>query len=200
MSKGQETREKILDEALVLFNTQGYQNTSFKDLTERTGVQKGGIYNHFSNKEQLTLDVFDRAIAKMRARSRQILQNQHHTIDRIKGVVAVFQSFQEDPIIEGGCIIMNTTVEADDTHPALLERSREAMEEWRGYIIRCAEKGIDRAEIQSHVNPEALASVVLGSLEGGVLMSRIYDDNTHFTHMVNYLNSYLDGLRMENNA
>ncbi len=195
MGKGAETRTKILDEALYLFNTQGYHNTSYKDLTARTHVQKGGIYNHFANKEALALEAFDYAKEKMRERSQEILQGQQHTIDRIKGVVAVFQSYQEDPVIEGGCIIMNTAVEADDTHPELLKQSREAMEEWRSYIIRCVDKGRSRGEIQTQVDGEALASFVLSGIEGSVLMSRLYSDNTHLENMVEYLYSYLDSLR-----
>jgi TetR/AcrR family transcriptional repressor of nem operon len=197
MGKGEETRQKILEEATHLFNTKGYQNTSFRDLTLRTGVQKGGIYNHFANKEQLALESFELAMEKIRERARQILQGQPHTLDRIKGVVKVFQSLIETPVVEGGCPILNASVEADDTDPLLLSRSRAAMDEIREYIIRSVTKGQARSEIQPHVNPQTLATVVLSALEGAIMMSKLYDDLTYMTEVADYMNAYLDSLRME---
>ena len=57
-----ESKAKILDAALKLFGTQGYQNTSISEIMKLAGVSKGLMYHYFSNKEelikQLLLDVF----------------------------------------------------------------------------------------------------------------------------------------------
>ena len=47
MSKGEETRERIVAQAAVLFNQRGVEGTSISDLMEATGLEKGGIYRHF---------------------------------------------------------------------------------------------------------------------------------------------------------
>lgn len=52
MSKAQETREKILREAAALFNQYGYSGSSMSDIMRVTGLQKGGIYNHFKSKDE----------------------------------------------------------------------------------------------------------------------------------------------------
>jgi TetR/AcrR family transcriptional regulator, transcriptional repressor for nem operon len=196
MSKGQDTKKMILEEAIHLFNTTGYQNTSFKDITMRTGIKKGGIYNHFANKEQLALEAFDLATDKIRQRSQEMLQGQKHTLERIKRVVAIFQSMIDDPPLDGGCPILNASVEADDTNPLLLDRARSAMDEWREYIICNVEKGQARAEIKHDVNPQALATIVLSSIEGAIMMSKLYDDNNHLHETANHLNQYLEDLRL----
>jgi len=61
MSKGEQTREMILAQAAQLFSRQGFFGSSLSDIMQETGLEKGGIYNHFSSKEQLALEAFDYA-------------------------------------------------------------------------------------------------------------------------------------------
>ena len=45
-----------------MFNRQGYVGASMRDLVDATGLEKGGIYNHFGSKEQLALEAYDYAM------------------------------------------------------------------------------------------------------------------------------------------
>ena len=51
-TKGQQTRQAIVEKAAPLFNKKGFEGTSLSDLMQATGLQKGGIYRHFSGKEE----------------------------------------------------------------------------------------------------------------------------------------------------
>jgi AcrR family transcriptional regulator len=53
--RGEETRERILDVALELFNEQGYEGTSLREIAERLGVTKAALYYHFKSKEEILL-------------------------------------------------------------------------------------------------------------------------------------------------
>ena len=46
-----------------MFNRQGYVGASMRDLIDATGLEKGGIYNHFGSKEQLALEAYDYAMS-----------------------------------------------------------------------------------------------------------------------------------------
>ena len=61
LSKGEQTRQAILSSAYDLIIRQGYAATSMRQIAEKAGLALGGIYNHFSSKE----DVF-RAIIEER--------------------------------------------------------------------------------------------------------------------------------------
>ncbi len=52
------TRQKILDAAHSLFLEQGYHATSMRQIGGRAGVTMGGIYNHFSSKEEIWVAIF----------------------------------------------------------------------------------------------------------------------------------------------
>ena len=64
MGKGQITKEAILEKAAAIFNKHGYAGSSLSELMRETGLQKGGIYNHFRSKEEIMLQAFDYSIKK----------------------------------------------------------------------------------------------------------------------------------------
>jgi AcrR family transcriptional regulator len=50
-------RQEILDVALELFNEQGYEKTSLREIAERLGVTKAALYYHFERKEDILLEL-----------------------------------------------------------------------------------------------------------------------------------------------
>ncbi len=53
LSKGERTRQLILDAAYALFLEQGYSATAMRQIAERAGIAVGGIYNHFASKDEI---------------------------------------------------------------------------------------------------------------------------------------------------
>jgi AcrR family transcriptional regulator len=51
------TRDRILDVALELFNEQGYDKTSLREIADRLGVTKAALYYHFERKEDMLLEL-----------------------------------------------------------------------------------------------------------------------------------------------
>ncbi len=56
--KGELTRSSILQAAYDLFIAQGYHGTSMRQIARKAGLALGGIYNHFSSKEDIFTTVF----------------------------------------------------------------------------------------------------------------------------------------------
>jgi AcrR family transcriptional regulator len=52
-----DTRERILDVALELFNEQGYDRTSLREIADHLGVTKAALYYHFERKEDILLEL-----------------------------------------------------------------------------------------------------------------------------------------------
>jgi len=53
ISKGERTRQVIMEAAYDLFLEHGYAATSMRQIANRAGLALGGIYNHFLNKEAI---------------------------------------------------------------------------------------------------------------------------------------------------
>jgi AcrR family transcriptional regulator len=182
----------ILEQAAQLFSRQGYFGSSMSDLVKETGLEKGGIYNHFSSKENLALEAFDYAFELIWQRTKLALEGKVSAADRLLGIVSVFQGLVEDPPLVGGCPVLNTAIEADDAQPALRNRARIAMDVWRDLIRRTVNKGKEKYEIRPEVDAEALASVLIATLEGAVMLSKLYRDTVHMQRAVDYLTHYIE--------
>jgi hypothetical protein len=109
-------------------------------------------------------------------------------------MVDVFCSLFDDPLLEGGCPILNTAVEADDAHPALRERAQQAMTDWHRLIGRTVKDGLERGELRPEADPRALATLVTATMEGALMLSKLYGDPAHVHRAAEYLGGYLRSL------
>lgn len=192
MRNGGKTRENIVREAAGLFNRQGFAGASMSDVMAATGLQKGGIYRHFESKEALALEAFDYAVGVMGTRFAEALAGRTHAIDRLRAVIGVFAEIPERPPVPGGCPMMNAMIEADDAHPALRDRAVRAMDGLRRLIVRTVDEGIARGEVRPGTDGDALATVLVATLEGAVALSRAYDDPVHLRRAAEHLERHLE--------
>ncbi len=192
MGKGDRTREKIIEQAAELFNCQGYFGASMSDIMRVTGLNKGGIYNHFESKEKLAVESFDYAIDLVGRRMSLVIENATNAADKLLAIISVIGNLGEDKPLPGGCPLLNTAVESDDAHPVLRERARLAMTRWRNRIRRITNEGIKAGEINSSVDGDVLATILIATLEGAVMMSKLYDNPVHMRRAVGHLKQYIE--------
>ena len=95
MKKGKLTREMILEKAAGLFNSRGYFGASISDVMEATGLEKGGIYNHFGSKDELALAAFDHVVAINSAKVLDAVKQQNGAVDKL---IAIVDSFHNSSI------------------------------------------------------------------------------------------------------
>ena len=104
------------------------------DLMAATGLEKGGIYRHFSSKEELAAEAFDYAWKSAFETRMHDLEQVPNSIDKLKLFIANF--IERRPAVLGGCPVLNTAMEADDGNLLLRDRVRAAWREWRHILLR----------------------------------------------------------------
>jgi TetR/AcrR family transcriptional repressor of nem operon len=197
MAKGEQTRQRIIAEAVAIFNTHGYAGTSMADLLQATGLEKGGIYNHFSSKEALAVASFEHAIEQIGLRLLAAIEPQHHAVAQLLAIAGVFEQYVEDPPVPGGCPVVNTAIEADDGNPVLRAHAQKAMTDWHRLIGKIIKGGVARGELRSDTNPYEVASIMTSLLEGAQILSRLYGDPSHLKRAVAHLADYLQRFTSE---
>ena len=108
-------REKIVDAALSLFNTRGYNGSGVTDIVLSAGVPKGSFYNHFASKEALGLETIARY---WRDYDIEVLKDQSRP--PLKRLQAHFQLIADRFIESGfsrGCLLGNFGAEMADANP-----------------------------------------------------------------------------------
>ena len=191
MPKGQKTRQRIVAEAASLFNQHGFEGSSMSELMEATGLEKGGIYRHFSSKEELAAEAFDYAWkATLDTRMRD-LDRVPNSIDKLKQFVANFVDRPRAPV-PGGCPLLNTAIDADDGNPVLRDRALKGLHDWRDRLRAIISTGIKRREIRRDVDSKKLATLIISSLEGALMIARLEHDRESLVAARSHLESYLE--------
>ncbi len=194
MTKGERTRQLIVERAMPLFNTRGYFGASLNDLIRETGLEKGGIYNHFGSKEEIAIAAFDHAAGLVVALFEEALAGQERATDRLAAIIGVYANLADGSLLPGGCPIVNTAVEADDTNPALRDRARGAMSDCLRLIGSTVKEGIRRGELRLETDPRTVATVVAATLEGAIVLTRLYDNPEYMRRATEHLLAYLAAL------
>lgn len=198
---GSRTRERIVGRVVGVFNRKGYWGASLADLLDATGLEKGGLYHHFGSKEDLALEAFDHAVDALRRRIRASLRGAREAVPRLQRLADVWVAWTERPPFPGGCPLLNTAVEADDTHPALRARARAAMSELRDdTVARVLRRGIERGELRSDLDVEAEADLFVAAIEGGIMLTRLHRDRARMRRVAAMLHAHAESLRSEQGA
>ena len=190
MTKGEQTRKRIVEAAAPIFNKHGYEGSSLNDLMEATGLKKGGIYRHFSSKEELAAEAFDYTWeAAWNARLSHV-DEKGNGIDKLKQLIANFVDHRSP--VAGGCPILNTAIDADDGNPVLRAHVAKALRSWLSRLENIVEQAQERGETRAGIDPKRVATLIVALLEGALMMSRLQRNDEALRQVQSHLNRYLD--------
>jgi TetR/AcrR family transcriptional repressor of nem operon len=189
LTKGENTRQQIVAAAAPIFNQRGYEGSTLSELMTATGLKKGGIYRHFTSKEELAAEAFD--YTWQAAREIRLAGLEEKTgVAWLKGFIANFVE-RRSPVA-GGCPILNTAVDADDGNLMLRTRVTKALRSWRARLQSVVIKAAERGEIQADVDAKDVATLIVAMLEGALMMSRVEKSYDSLGRVQQHLNRYLD--------
>jgi len=190
MTKGEQTRRKIVEAAAPIFNQRGFEGSSLNDLMEATGLKKGGIYRHFSSKEELAAEAFDYTWeAAWNARLLHV-EEKTNGIEKLKQLIANFVDYRSP--VAGGCPILNTAIDADDGNSVLRARVAKALRSWLSRLETIVKQAHGRGETRPDVDPKAVAMLIVASLEGALMMSRLQRNDQALRGVQTHLNRHLE--------
>lgn len=187
MRDAEVTIEKILEKSGILFNTQGYKATSISDITELTGLTKGAIYRHFENKNDLEKKALYHLSSSLDEKMRVVIKGQTTAGRKLRAIFNFFNSYISDPPIEGGCPLLNAAVEADDTNPVLRSGALKILNNLRDSILIILHNGIKHGQLKSGIDRESFATIVIASLEGAIMMSKLRGNDDDLRRVIRHL-------------
>lgn len=194
MSKAERTRQYIIEKTAPIFNTKGYAGTSLHDMTEATGLTKGSIYGNFENKDEVAVAAF-RHNAKLLWSHIQAEVNQNTSYkEKLLAYPKVYKKLFSQPLIIGGCPLVNTATEADDTHPLLRKEVSQAMEGWKKELVNLIEKGIQAGEFKEINDPEQEALTIIATIEGAITITKLTGKSGYLKKMMDALQKQIQAL------
>lgn len=194
MSKAEKTRQFIVEKTAPIFNTKGFAGTSLSDMTEATGLTKGSIYGNFANKDEVALASFDYNLRKLRGYIQHEEDKAVTIKDKLKVRTKVFKEEQLSAYPIGGCPLLNTATEADDTHPDLKKRVVDALESWKERTMEMIEQGIKNKEIAAGTNVEQVTLTLMSMIQGSIMISRTTGKKHYGKSVMEVAQQYIDSL------
>lgn len=193
MSKGTETRNRIIAKAAPIFNRKGFEGCSMQDIVEAVGLEKGSLYGHFPTKEALAVAAFERAWSETSAERLARMEATENAVRKLKIHV---DNFVLNPSFPGGCPLLNTVTDADDGNPALRRAAREAFRGWRSLLEEIVEEGQFRGEIRKDIRSKEVAALIISLLEGAAALGRVDKKSEFLEKAAQHIVSYLDSIAL----
>lgn len=182
-----ETKSRILQKSGVLFNTQGYKATSISDITSATGYTKGAIYRHFKSKASLEKETLVHLSSLMLEELRTRIRFESTAGNKLRAVFRYFESYIKKPVVKGGCPLMNAAIEADDANPKLRKEAVKILDILHDSVTTILKNGIRYKQIKPETDLEYYATLIIASLEGAIMMSKLRGDNQDIKRVVKHL-------------
>jgi AcrR family transcriptional regulator len=156
VSKGQETRTAILDEAVGIASQIGFNGLTIGQLAERTGMSKSGLFAHFKSKEALQLETLERG------RERFVDLVIRPTLAAPRGLPRVRALMDnwlvwETEALRGGCIFVTGSIEYDDQPGPMRDALVRNQRDWSEFIESVARSAIAEGDFAADLDTEQFA-------------------------------------------
>ncbi len=194
MSKAERTREFIIKKTAPIFNTKGFAGTSLSDMTEATGLTKGSIYGNFTDKDEVALAAFEHNTTTVSTTIRAEMAKRASFRDKLLVYSEIYGNFAKYTFCEGGCPVLNTIIDADDTHPKLKAKAVEALLRWKDRLTSVIEEGVKAGEFKADTNAEDTAVTMIALLEGAIFFTKATGKVSHRRAIVNSLETIIKAL------
>lgn len=191
MRQPETTKATILKQSGLLFNTQGYKATSLSDITDATQLTKGAIYRHFKSKVHLEKEALLFLSQTMFEHMRNRIKSAKTAPEKLRGLFGFFETYISNPPIKGGCPLLNVSTEADDAHPALRKQAVVVLDLLRNSIVTLLDNGIRYGQLKPGINKEQYATIIIATLEGAIMMSKLRGTNTDIRTATRHLENLI---------
>ncbi len=180
-TRGESTRERILDAAKKLVMSQGFAGTSIDQVLKEAGVTKGAFFHHFKGKADLARELVKRyAVNDLKMFQDFDTQSQALSDDPLEQVIVFLKLFEayisnsEDPA--PGCMYAVYTYESRQFDPDVLDFVSDTVRQWTSIYVRKFQEVFDTYEPALPVTPRQLAEMIVSVIEGGLVLQRAHGD------------------------
>jgi len=187
------TRTRLVETARMLFLKKGYEGTSVAEILREAGVNSGSLYYFFKTKEDLLLAVLDWYVDNLHPEV--IDPAAARTTDPVERVFAVLDGYRNYLTITAcrqGCPIGNLALEMSEKSEAVRAKIALNFENWRKAVRQFL---LDAGDgLPADIDPDSLATFILGVMEGGVMLARTHRSLAPFEASVAMLRDYIERL------
>ncbi|MEX0684283.1 MAG: TetR family transcriptional regulator [Dehalococcoidia bacterium] len=178
----EETRQKLLDAALIVFAAHGFERATVDEIVREAGFSKGAFYVHFESKEDLFWEMLRERIAAQQDSLRQSLEpglgveeNQRRILD------ALFDTRRREPL--SPAVYYEFTAHAM-RNDKVRERLADFYASWHEFVTETLTMGRAAGVIRDDVDISLQASALMATFEGAMIQSQLAPEHLRLSTRV----------------
>ena len=197
-TKGDLTRQNIINKSMQLFALKGYFHTSIADIVQATGLTKGGVYGHFRNKEEIWYAVYEEC---GRVWKGVIFDGVREIRDPLARIAKVIENSLKDylggGVFEGGCFLLNSLVDLAGQAPDMSNHVLKGFQGFRNLIRQWLEEAQQQGLLKEGLNLPEIANFLVIAVNGASPLYAASKDPAMWRQTLEQLQYYLQTLRKE---
>ncbi len=168
-------QDLVLEQAMEVFWSKGYEGTSISDLTQATGLGRGSLYGTFGGKEQLFLSVLDRYADQFQA---AIVEQLNHPdpYQALEGMFEVMIERMSNPKYPRGCLNTNTCIGMSGKSEMIERKIAERLGGLESAIYQVLRKAQAQQKLPTEQDLRALARFLVAVSQGMAVLNKTFAD------------------------
>ena len=197
VSKGEVTKNKLMDIAERLILNNGFAAMSIDEVIREAGITKGGFFYHFESKHALAYALMQRyrdveafVFSDLFRRSEELTSD---PLQQMLVFVKLFAEMMAD--MEGlhpGCLVASITYDSYQVNEQVKNITADIVMDWRNLF----REKIDRINLEytpnADVSSDDLADMLSTIIEGGIVVSRALNDPSILEKQLLEYRSYIE--------
>ena len=174
--RGRASRQRIVQRAAELFAERGIAGTSVDEVLAAAGAGKGRFYHYFRGRGGLTAAVVGHRCAQVVAGLTGALGGVSSLAGLEQALAGLIAGFEQ--MGTPGCPIGTLATEVAGRNEDARRQAAAGFDAWEKRLAGALERIRQRGELRADAEPAVLATGLLASLEGGMVLSQVRQDMT----------------------
>ena len=195
VTKGQRTRNSILEVAAALATEEGLDPLSIGRLADATGMSKSGLFAHFGSKEELQLATVDHAAALFVAEVIDPARSAPKGLARIWALCDHMIGYSERQVFPGGCFFAAASFEFNNRPGPVRDRIESMIRSWLSYLEHAVEQAQEAGELDPKVSAREIAFQLDAFAQASNAQYQLFRDPQVFDDARRAIQERLESLR-----
>jgi TetR/AcrR family transcriptional regulator, transcriptional repressor for nem operon len=172
--RGRASRERIVERAAELFAEQGVAATSLDEVLAAAGAGKGQLYHYFRGRDELVAAAVGLRCAQVLAGLTQALDTVGSLAELEQALAGFADGYEQMGL--PGCPVGSLAGEVAERNEGARLQTAAAFDAWEQLFAGALERMRERGELRADAFSAVLATALLASIEGGMVLSQARKD------------------------
>lgn len=188
----QDIRTRLIDATFQEVFSNGFKGASQANILKKADTKKGSMYHYFPSKKDMVICMIEERIGKrIEKKWEKLLSCEDNIIDSFISILINPDSWD----LKNGCPLGNLLQESLDYDEDFAKILNAILENWKNKFSNILNKAIENQELKANIEVEKVATFLIASIEGALLIAKKSEDIKDFENTINQLVFYINSLR-----